>query len=220
MILRDYYLKKKLGMESFIIFKIKDIDKLKKYKKKFITLILNKKILTKKKIRLISKLILFKKKVSQYNKKKINVRYAVKKDLNQILSLLKKNRSFSRLCKDKLISKKIKKNYYRDLVTSYLFKKRGDYAIVYQLNNKILGVLLLIKEKKMLRIDLIATKIKNQRKGISTKLLEFTEQKLCSSRINTITCGVHSDNINAIRFYKKNHFKKYGIRYYYHIFDK
>ena len=57
-------------------------------------------------------------------------------------------------------------------------KKRGDYLFVSYQNNEILGFILIIKKKKILSIDLIATSKKYRKKGVATSLINYTNNKL------------------------------------------
>ena len=61
---------------------------------------------------------------------------------------------------------------------NFLIKKRGDYLFVSYQNNEILGFILIIKRKKFLIIDLIATAKKYRKKGVATSLINYTNNKL------------------------------------------
>ena len=83
---------------------------------------------------------------------------------------------------------------------------------VYKENDNIIGFINydIIFDKSEIEYIYVSNEFK--RKGIGTKLLNKMIQDLKEKKVNNITLEVRSDNIKAINFYKKNHFKKVATR--------
>ena len=96
-------------------------------------------------------------------------------------------------------------------------KKRGDYLFVSYKKNEILGFILIIKNKKVFNIDLIATAKKYRKKGVATSLINYTNNKIMKKK-NKIIAGTQINNLDAIKMYQKLGFiKKKKETFCYHI---
>ena len=80
--------------------------------------------------------------------------------------------------------------------------------ILYE-NNVIEGVLVYNLIYDRIEIDYIVVHENYRNKGIATSLLKYIEK---DRNIKNITLEVRESNINAIKFYLKNGFKKVSIR--------
>jgi ribosomal protein S18 acetylase RimI-like enzyme len=58
---------------------------------------------------------------------------------------------------------------------NFFRKKRGEYLIISEYNKKVVGFLLILKNKNDYIIDLIAVKKKYQNLGFGTKMIKFLE---------------------------------------------
>tara|TARA_Y100000816_G_C25988081_1_gene516100 strand:- start:290 stop:958 length:669 start_codon:yes stop_codon:yes gene_type:complete len=204
----DNFISTNTEIKSFITTELVEIGKLKK---PFFLTIKTKKNLSNNKPRptFISKYIIFKKKIK--NKKSSGIflhdcKFVKKEFKKQIMNIAKEKTSNSRFVKDKKLPNKFRKNFRALWIENYFKNKRGNYLIVAFKKKIVKGFLLLISNKKNLNIDLIATKKKYQRQGVSKSLIEFAIHKF-SKRFNFIVAGTQYDNISAIKLYKKLGFK-------------
>lgn len=90
-------------------------------------------------------------------------------------------------------------------------QKLSEYAYVYSAkeNKENVGILIFYandKQSKTAYISLIGVKKGSERKGIGKKLLEFCEKTARKCGMCVIKLEVDEDNINAVKFYKKNGF--------------
>jgi len=219
----DEFITKLIGFKSYIIHK-KILSKSFKNLKKpfFLTIKSKKKIFFKSKVKgvkidLPSKLIHFERRFKKKVFIDLSCRDAKKKDINKIINIAKENNLDSRFMVDKLIPNKFKKKYRSQWVKNFFNKKRGDYLFVSYQNNEILGFILIIKKKKILIIDLIATSKKYRKKGVATSLINYTNNKL-RKKSNKIIAGTQFNNFSAIKMYQKLGFtKKKEMTFCYHI---
>ena len=220
----DIFVSDIIGYKSYITNYVQDLDKIKLLSKPyFITLILLKKTnlkLENKKLNLATKLITFqrsfKKNLPVYTK----CRPAKISDLKQLKKITEENSSNSRFIKDSLIKKKFKKVYRFIWLKNFFKKKRGDYLFVAVEKKKILGFILVIKEKNTFKIDLILSDIKFRKKKVASSLINTVNNKLMK-RNQRIVAGTQYDNYIAIKMYKKLKFLRNNkIKYIYHIHSK
>ena len=219
----DEFITKLIGFKSYIIHK-KILSKSFKNLKKpfFLTVKSKKKIFFKSKVKgvkidLPSKLIHFERRFKKKVFIDLSCRDAKKKDINKIMNIAKENNLDSRFMVDKLIPNKFKKKYRSQWVKNFFNKKRGDYLFVSYQNNEILGFILIIKKKKILIIDLIATSKKYRKKGVATSLINYTNNKL-RKKSNKIIAGTQYNNFSAIKMYQKLGFtRKKEMTFCYHI---
>ena len=116
--------------------------------------------------------------------------------------------------------KKFKNNFKKKWILNYFRKKRGDFLIVAYTKKTIMGFILLIKKKSYLRIDLIQTKSKFQKRKVASSLINFVNNNYLLKN-QKIVAGTQDNNIEALKMYKNLGFKKYrSPLYIYHIHNK
>ena len=195
-----------------------------RHKKILISIKSNKKIknsfLKKNKIKLIEKNLTFfknsKKKVLEENYFK-NIRLANSFDKKQILDIAEHSFISSRFFKDKNIKKKLARKIKRNWVLNFFRKKRGEYLIICECNKKVVGFLLIIKNKNDYIIDLIAVKKNYQNLGFGTKMIKFLENVVLKRNKVKIYVSTQSNNKDSIKLYIKNKFKVKYKKYVYHF---
>jgi len=146
-----------------------------------------------------------------------NIRFANIFDKKSILDIAGNSFIKSRFFKDKNIKKKLAKKIKRNWVLNFFRKKRGEYLIVSEFNKKVVGFLLVLKNKKNYIIDLIAVKKNYQNLGLGTKMLKFLENRVLKKSKVKIYASTQSDNKNSIKLYIKNKFKVKYKKYVYHF---
>jgi ribosomal protein S18 acetylase RimI-like enzyme len=195
-----------------------------RHKKILISIKSNKQIknsfLKKNKIKLIEKNLTFfknsKKKKLEKNYFK-NIRFANNFDKKKILDIAENSFINSRFFKDKNIKKKIAKKIKRNWVLNFFRKKRGEYLIISECNKKVVGFLLILKNKNDYIIDLIAVKKKYQNLGFGTKMIRFLENIVLKRNKVKIYVSTQSNNKDSIKLYIKNKFKVKYRKYVYHF---
>ena len=192
-------------------------------RKILITIKLNKKIeksfLKKNRIKLIEKNLTFfknlKKKKVEINHFK-NIRLANSLDKKTILHIAENSFIKSRFFKDKNIKKTLARKIKRNWVLNFFRKKRGEYLIVIEFNKKVVGFLLVLKNRKDYIIDLIAVKKNYQNLGLGTNMIEFFENKVLTKNRLKIYVSTQSENKDSIKLYIKNKFEVKCKKYVYH----
>jgi ribosomal protein S18 acetylase RimI-like enzyme len=200
---------------NFLRYKSKNILISIKSNKKFKNLFLKK-----NQIKLIEKNITF---LKTPRKKKVeinyfkNIRLANIFDKKRILDIAGNSFIKSRFYKDKNIKKRLAKKIKRNWVLNFFKKKRGEHLIVSEVNKKVVGFLLILKNQKDYIIDLIAVKKIYQNLGLGTKMIEFLENKILKQNKVKIYVSTQSDNKDSIKLYIKNKFKVKYKKYVYHF---
>ena len=200
---------------NFLRYKSKNILISIKSNKKFKNLFLKK-----NQIKLIEKNITF---LKSPRKKKIeinyfkNIRLANIFDKKAILDIAGNSFIKSRFYKDKNIKKRLAKKIKRNWVLNFFRKKRGEHLIVSEVNKKVVGFLLILKNQKDYIIDLIAVKKIYQNLGLGTKMIEFLENKILKQNKVKIYVSTQSDNKDSIKLYIKNKFKVKYKKYVYNF---
>ena len=92
--------------------------------------------------------------------------------------------------------------------------------IVCQIKNKITGFLLLKKEKKKLTIDLICTSKNFRGQKVASSMIAYVHNRFMIKDKLYLIAGTQNYNTAALKFYKKNNFKKTGKMYIYHSIIK
>jgi len=224
----DKWLSKQLGYSAYNInsanvrnfnffkFKSKNVLISIKSDKKFTNTFIKK-----NKIKLIENNLTFFK--NSKKKKKIknnyfkNIRFANNLDKKQILDIAEHSFINSRFFKDKNIKKKIARKIKRNWVLNFFRKKRGEYLIICERNKKVLGFLLIIKNKNDYIIDLIAVKKNYQNLGFGTKMIKFLENIVLNRNKVKIYASTQSNNKDSIKLYINNKFKVKYRKYVYHF---
>ena len=223
----DKWLSNQLGYSAYNIDNIgyKYFNFLRyKSKKILISIKSNKKIknlsLKKNKIKLIEKNITF---LKNSRKKKVEINYFKNTrlanifDKKAILDIAENSFIKSRFFKDEDIKKNLARKIKRNWVLNFFRKKRGEYLIVSEFNKKVVGFLLVLKNKKNYIIDLIAVKKNYNNLGLGTKMIEFLENKVLKQNKVRIYVSTQSDNKHSIKLYIKNKFKVKYRKYVYHF---
>jgi ribosomal protein S18 acetylase RimI-like enzyme len=181
---------------------------------------IKKALLKKNKIKLIEKNITFfkisKKKKLEDNYFK-NIRLVNSLDKKKILDIAENSFINSRFFKDKNIERKLARKIKRNWVLNFFIKKRGKYLIVSESNKKVVGFLLILKNKNDYIIDLIAVKKNHQNLGFGTKMIEFLENIVLKRNKVRIYVSTQSNNKDSIKLYIKNKFKVKYKKYVYHF---
>lgn len=222
----DKWLSVQLGHPAYNINNIDKSFDFSKYRRKKILISIksNKQIknsfLKKNKIKLIEKNITFfknsKKKKLEKNYFK-NIRFANNFDKKKILDIAENSFINSRFFKDKNIKKKVARKIKRKWVLNFFRKKRGEYLIISEYNKKVVGFLLILKNKNDYIIDLIAVKKKYQNLGFGTKMIRFLENIVLKCNKVKIYVSTQSNNKDSIKLYIKNKFKVKYRKYVYHF---
>jgi ribosomal protein S18 acetylase RimI-like enzyme len=223
----DKWLSSQLGYSAYNInnASYKNFNFLKhKSKNILISIKVNKKIknlfLKKNQIKLVEKNLTFfknsikKKKEINYFK---NIRHANIIDKKSILDIAEISFIKSRFFKEQNINKALARKIKRNWVLNFFRKKRGKYLIVSELNKKVVGFLLILKNKKDYIIDLIAVKKNYQNLGMGTKMIEFFENKVLMQNKVKIYVSTQSSNKDSIKLYINNKFKVKYKKYVYHF---
>ena len=222
----DKWLSAQLGYPAY---NINNIDKSfdfseYRHKKILISIKSNKQIknsfLKKNKIKLIEKNLTFFKNSKKEKLKRNyfkNIRFAINVDKKKILDIAQKYFINSRFFKDKNIKKKIARKIKRNWVLNFFRKKRGECLIISECNKKVVGFLLILKNKKDYIIDLIAVKKKYQNLGFGTKMIRFLENIVLKCNKVKIYVSTQSNNKDSIKLYIKNKFKVKYRKYVYHF---
>jgi ribosomal protein S18 acetylase RimI-like enzyme len=222
----DKWLSIQLGHPAYNINNINKSFDFSEYRNKKILISIksNKQIknsfIKKNKIKLIEKNLTFfknsKKKRLEKNYFK-NIRFANNFDKKKILDIAENSFINSRFFKDKNIKKKIARKIKRNWVLNFFRKKRGKYLIISECNKKVVGFLLILKNKKDYIIDLIAVKKKYQNLGFGTKMIKFLENIVLNRNKVKIYVSTQSNNKDSIKLYIKNKFKVKYRKYVYHF---
>ena len=222
----DKWLSVQLGHPAYNINNIDKSFDFSKYRRRKILISIksNKQIknsfLKKNKIKLIEKNITFfknsKKKKLEKNYFK-NIRFANNFDKKKILDIAENSFINSRFFKDKNIKKKVARKIKRNWVLNFFRKKRGEYLIISEYNKKVVGFLLILKNKNDYIIDLIAVKKKYQNLGFGTKMIRFLENIVLKCNKVKIYVSTQSNNKDSIKLYIKNKFKVKYRKYVYHF---
>ena len=146
-----------------------------------------------------------------------NIRFANIIDKKLISDIAEKSFIKSRFFQDKNIRKKLARKIKRNWVINFFKKKRGKYLIVVQSKKKVVGFLLILKNKEDYIIDLISVKKKYQNLGLGTKMIEFFENKVLNKNKARIYVSTQSNNSESIKLYVKNNFMVKYKKYIYHF---
>lgn len=146
-----------------------------------------------------------------------NIRFANTFDKKSILDIAINSFTKSRFFKDKNINQKLARKIKYNWLLNFFKKKRGEHLIVSEFNKKVVGFLLVLKNKKDYIIDLIAVKKNYQNLGHGTRMIEFLENKVLMENKVKIYVSTQSDNEDSIKLYIKNKFKLKYKKYIYHF---
>ena len=222
-LIEDKFVTNLIGFKSYIVNKKILAKKFNNIKKPFFLTIKSKKRLIFRpklkniKISLVSKLIYFERNLKKEQPINVKCRNAKKNEIKQIINIAKENNLNSRFIKDKFIPTSFKIKYRSEWVRNFFRKKRGDYLLIAERNNKILGFILIIKKKNLFIIDLIVSDKKYRKKKVATSLINYINNKIMKKK-DKIAAGTQIDNLVAIKMYKRLGFiRKKSETFCYHI---
>ena len=222
-LIEDKFVTNLIGFKSYITSRKILTKKLNNISKPFFLTIKSKKKLTFKKklknikINLVSSLIYFERNYKKELFINVKCREAKNNDIKKIINIAKDNNINSRFIKDDFIPKRFKIKYRSEWVKNFFRKKRGDYLLVAEKDNKILGFILILKKKNIFNIDLVASGKSNRKKKVASSLINFINNKIMKKK-DKIVAGTQIDNLIAIKMYKKLGFiKKKSKTFCYHI---
>ena len=127
---------------------------------------------------------------------------------------------FSRFKTDKGLPSGSFEQLYSLWIENSIKSEIADKVFVYKLKQEILGMVTLKIYEGHGEIGLISSSVKNQGKGVGSKLLAHCENYLLSLDINRIEVATQSKNVVACSFYKKNGYSIVKSLNYYHIWSK
>jgi len=180
-----------------------------------------KRYLNKLNFKFITTNIQFKKKISSKKYKKKGCRFAYLKDKTKVKQIAYNSFINSRFHLDKRLSKKIVNKLKSQWISNFFHNKRGDWMILFEVNKKVEGFVLLLKEKKKnnLIIDLIAVSKKFQRKGIATSMIDFANYYF-NKKFKFLIAGTQANNVQSINFYKNLGFKSFSKKSVFHYYKR
>ena len=220
--IRDNFLSSRLNVNCYNVENTTSFNFLSNLKKPyFLTLKqdkkINKKIIKKINISFSSDLVILKKEHQSNLEQKVFCRLAKKNDISQLKKIALEKTSNSRFARDEKLCQNFRKSFRWEWLKNYFLGHRGSHLIVSILKKKIVGFLLIIKENKSWRIDLIVVKKKYQNKKVANSMLcHFIKNYMKRSKKKLI-CGTQSDNYAAKNFYKRNGFVFEKKIYIYHL---
>ena len=152
---------------------------------------------------------------SSYDPNDYLVRFTSSLDREQVVLLATNNFIFSRFhidpCFENTIADKIKGKW----VENYYKGKRGNYMVVTELDNRITGFLLLLRNNnRLLTIDLIAVAKEHQGQKMAGNMITFAESQLDFLEMQVST---QIANIPSIRLYEKLGFRMQSAEYVFHF---
>jgi len=133
---------------------------------------------------------------------------AKKKDMPQIKTFLKNNKTQSRFYIDKKFPSKFRTQYRIEMASNFFKKQHSTDLFLYKNKRKILGLILLKNDKikNAFLINLIIVNKRNLRSGIGKSLIQHAQNKFYK-KIKYIITGTQKQNISALTFYQKMGFK-------------
>lgn len=222
---KDKFVKSLLGINSYTIIINSKFNKLSDLQNistpSFYTLKskypIPKSIIKKINAKFICKHYTFIKRYKKSKQRSESCRLVKKTDFKTLKKISLEQTSNSHFVQDKNLPLAFRKNFRFNWFNNYFKNKRGDFLIVHH-DKSINGFLLLIKEKKIFKIDLIVTSKKKRKLGIGKALINYVNDFYLRKTSSYIKAGTQSNNLSAIKFYKKLKFKKILTEYIYHIY--
>lgn len=129
----------------------------------------------------------------------MNIRNARKNDINEILEIEKN--SFDPL-----------EIFPKSLFFHYLKESNGDFFVVLNPAESIVGYAILVEKNGNGYLLSIAVHPKSRNKGIAASLIEFIENKCKEKGYKKLILEVRMDNEKAIKIYRKLGLIKVGIK--------
>ena len=103
-------------------------------------------------------------------------------------------------------------------VSNFYAGKRGDALLVAEIDNKIVGFLLILFNQENMVIDLVGADERYRRRGIARSLLMYMEMHF--SGFQRIIVGTQVANIVSLKFYESVGFQVCDTRYVFHYHNQ
>jgi len=148
-----------------------------------------------------------------------SIRFSAPKDQSMVKELARQSFKYSRFHMDQELESDQADMIKAEWANNFFLGKRGNWMIIAEHNEKVIGFLLLLKgEKNSLVIDLIAVDSTFRGQGVASKMIKFAETKL--KTFETIQAGTQIVNFSSIQLYEKLGFracKSYYVLHYHNI---
>lgn len=147
-----------------------------------------------------------------------SLRFARPEDEEETALLSARNLTTSRFHLDPAIPRKVADQVKAEWARNYFRGLRGDQMVVALIQERIVGFLqLLFGDDRVTTIDLIATDIRERRKGIASDMIAFAEKQL--SDFSKIRVGTQISNTASLRLYEKLGFRIVSSQYVFHYYN-
>jgi len=167
---------------------------------------------------LIDTNVLFIKKNPTSTKEKKNdnvvIHFSTPHDTDLVVSIARNNFIYSRFHVDPLINNETANMVKGKWVENFYLSRRGDYMVVGQAGEEIVGFLLLLINDDTLVIDLIGVEAKWQEQGVASAMIQFAQENIDHKEYKV---GTQIGNVPAIRLYEKLGFLFSGSEYVFHF---
>lgn len=146
------------------------------------------------------------------------VRHTCEQDQFQVSDLAERSFSISRFHQDQFFSKSIANRIKMEWISNFYAGKRGDALLVAEIDNKIVGFLLILFNQENMVIDLVGADERYRRRGIARSLLMYMEMHF--SGFQRIIVGTQVANIVSLKFYESVGFQVCDTRYVFHYHNQ
>ena len=171
--------------------------------------------------RLIDTNVQFKTSYISLSKSYNGCRFAVPSDKEVIKKIAAESFIFSRFHLDKRISIDKANKIKSEWAGNFFKGNRGEWMIVFENKEKILGFLLLLKKpENTIVIDLIGVKKESQGKGIGKAMISFAFSNCISDQKSLVIAGTQLSNYKSLKFYSKLGFIISSANYVFHYHNK
>lgn len=172
-------------------------------------------------VTIMSNLELKKLKIPVFSKFSSNVKLASLKDKNDVKKLAYNSFKYDRFHNDHNIKKTLASKINSEWVENYFIGKREHKCFVYKENDRCVGFLSTLSDKKAVIIDLIAVDNNYRNKGIGKKLIDHMLNFYKHDLIK-VSVGTQFNNKASLNLYKNFNFsfKNYSLVWHWHSLIK
>jgi len=146
------------------------------------------------------------------------LRNALPEDRDGACVIAKRSFRYSRFHIDPNVDNQVANDIKALWVSNYFLGKRGDKMVVAEVNNILVGFLLLLYKEDMLVVDLIAVDSNYRSNYIASDMIAYVEQN-CDG-FKRIQVGTQLANIPSIMLYESNGFHLKDSSYVFHYHNK
>ena len=146
------------------------------------------------------------------------VRNALSEDRDDVCVITEKCFRYSRFHNDPNIDNQVANSIKVLWVSNYFLGKRGDKMVVAEVDNIVVGFLLLLYKEDKLIVDLIAVDSNYRRENIASDMIAYVAQN-CDG-FKHIQAATQLINVESIKFYEKNSFRFKSSSYAFHYHNK